>query len=270
MRRLHPWLESPFILKSVALTVAGAHPQFTHMQRFIFPLTIFLAAASLCAQGAATPVPAGELFGWWAARTNVIQSRQPNWAVPLVTTYTGLFQVVRTDIVRQTTPALTQTWNLDNSKGVNLILSNWTEVAVDLPPFIRHNSAAADGFGDMSFLGKVRLVSGNAQHGDYVVSVFALATIPTGSYKNGSTDATIAPNLGIGKGFGRFDVQSTLGATLPSTNQPSPSLAIPLPGTPPRNTTPASSSGPRSKATPSSSKGARMTARHRSFSPPAS
>jgi hypothetical protein len=193
------------------------------MQRFIFPLTIFLATASLCAQGAATPAPAGDLYGWWAARTNVIQSRQPNWAVPLVTTYTGLFQVVRTDIVRQTTPALTQTWNLDNSKGVNLILSNWTEVAVDLPPFIRHNSTAADGFGDMSFLGKVRLVSGNAQHGDYVVSVFALATIPTGSYKNGSTDATIAPNLGIGKGFGRFDVQSTLGATLP-VHQPAISV----------------------------------------------
>jgi hypothetical protein len=180
-------------------------------------ILIQLASASMYAQGGSTDAPGG-FYSHWAARTNAIQSKQPAWAVPLVTTYTGLFQVVRTDIVRQIAPARTSTWNYDNSKGVNLIPWNRTELVVDLPPYIQHNSTAKDGAGDMSFLGKYRIASGNAQHGTYTVSAWVLATIPTGSYKNGSTDASVAPSLGAGKGIGAIDVQSTLGATLPTGN----------------------------------------------------
>jgi hypothetical protein len=186
------------------------------MRRLIFSLFILLASADMYAQSGLTSAAPGGFYSWWSERTSAAQSKQPSWAVPLVTTYTGLFQVVRTDILRQTTPALTHTWNFDNSKGVNVILTGKTEVAIDLPPYIEHNSTAKDGAGDMSFLGKYRIASGNAQHGSYTLSAFALATIPTGSYKNGSTDASIAPTLGAGKGFGPFDVQSTLGATLPT------------------------------------------------------
>src|SRR5437588_11682231 len=42
-------------------------------------------------------------------------------------------------------------------------------------------------------------------------------TLPTGQYKNGSLAATISPTLCAGKGFGKFDVQSTLGAVLPAS-----------------------------------------------------
>jgi hypothetical protein len=48
-----------------------------------------------------------------------------------------------------------------------------------------------------------------------VLSTYLSSTIPTGSYKNGSLDATVSPNVALGKGFGWFDVQSTLGASLP-------------------------------------------------------
>ncbi len=190
------------------------------------PLSLFflLATAGVYAQSGSADAAAGGFYSRWEARTNAIQSKQPAWAVPLVTTYTGLFQVVRTDIVRQVTPALTNTWNIDNSKGVNLIASNRTEIAFNLPPYIKHNSTAVDGFGDLSFLGKYRIASGNAQHGCYTLSAWVMATVPTGSAKNGSTDASVAPNLGAGKGFGRFDVQSTIGATLP-TGKPATTTA---------------------------------------------
>ncbi len=186
------------------------------MKRLPLSLFLLLISASLQAQSDPASAASGGFYNRWAARTNAIQAKQPGWAVPLVTTYTGLFQVVRTDILRQVAPALTTTWNFDNSKGVNLILCDRAEVAVDLPPYIQHNSKAKDGAGDLSFLGKIRIASGNAQHGSYTLSAFALATIPTGSYKNGSTDSSVAPTLGAGKGFGNFDVQSTLGATLPT------------------------------------------------------
>jgi len=186
------------------------------MRKLPLSLLFLLISANVYAQAGTVSAPQDGFYSRWEARTNAIQSKQPPWAVPLVTTYTGLFQVVRTDIVHQVTPALTSTWNFDNSKGVNLIASNRTEIAFNLPPYIKHNSKAVDGFGDLSFLGKYRIASGNAQHGCYTLSAWVVATVPTGSAKNGSTDASIAPTLGTGKGFGRFDVQSTLGATLPT------------------------------------------------------
>lgn len=39
-----------------------------------------------------------------------------------------------------------------------------------------------------------------------------------GSYKNGSTDASLNPTINGGKGWGRFDVIANLGATLPTGN----------------------------------------------------
>jgi hypothetical protein len=190
------------------------------MRKLPLSLLILLATANSYAQGgAANSAPSG-FCSKWSARTSAIQSKQPAWAVPLVTTYTGLFQVLRTDFVRQITPARTDTWNLDNSKAVNFIPWNNTEFAIDLPPFIKHNlappAANKDGFGDFSFLAKYRIASGNATHGTYTLSAYALTTIPTGSYKNGSANASIQPNLAAGKGFGNFDVQSTIGATLPT------------------------------------------------------
>ncbi len=182
------------------------------------PLSLFflLTTANLIAQDGSASAASGGFFHHWQARASATQAKQPSWAVPLVTTTTGLIQVARTDMVRQIAPALTTTWNLDNSKGLNLVPWARTELAFNLPPYIEHNSTAKDGAGDVSFLGKYRLLSGNAQHGSYTLSAWVLATIPTGSYKNGSTDSSVAPTVGGGKGIGRFDVQSTLGATLPS------------------------------------------------------
>ena len=175
-------------------------------------LLFLLVSASAYAQQTADP---GNFYARFSAHTNAIQSKQPNWPPPLVTTYTGLFQVVRTDFLRQITPAHTDTWNIDGSKCVSFIPFNRTEFDINLPPYIFHNTPAAkDGWGDMSFLGKFRVASGNQQHGHYVISVYALATVPTGQYKNGSTDASIAPNLAVGKGFGPLAIQTTAGTTL--------------------------------------------------------
>jgi hypothetical protein len=178
-------------------------------------LLSLLVSASVVAPGLSAQSDPGNFYSRFSAQTNDIQSKQPNWPPPLVTTYTGLFQVVRGDFLRQITPTHTDTWNVGNSKGVSFIPFNRTEIDVNLPSYIFHNTTAAkDGAGDMSFLGKFRIASGNETHGHYVISVFALATLPTGSYKNGSTDASIAPSLAVGKGFGPLAIQTTAGTTL--------------------------------------------------------
>lgn len=186
-------------------------------------LLLLLASASLCAQDApvtatsAAPAP-GNFYARWSAQTNAIQSKQPAWPPPLATTYVELFQVVRVDFLRQIAPKGTYTWNIDNSKCVSFITPGNLEFDIDLPPYIKHNTTAVDGWGDFSFLAKYRIASGNARHGTYALSVWALTTVPTGQAKNGSTNASVQPNLGFGKGFGNFDVQSTIGATLPTGN----------------------------------------------------
>lgn len=179
----------------------------------IFRSTL-LAASTLAA---VSPLFAQQNFAArWEQRASQTQARQPAWAPPLVTTYVGLIQVARTDFIRQTAINGVQTWNLDGSKGLRLIPLANTEVDVNLPGYFEHSTPAVpNGAGDMSFAIKYRLLAGGAGHGNYVMSAFLSSTIPTGSYKNGSPDATVSPNVAVGKGYGPFDVQSMIGASLP-------------------------------------------------------
>lgn len=168
-------------------------------------------ALPLCAQD--------NFFEKWEARASKTQSQQPSWSVPLVAPYPMLVQVFRADFVRQITPSRTSTWNYGFSRGLNLIPGFNSEFDVYYPPYIQHNSPTAkDGFGDVGFLYKYRILSANEKRGNYMLSAQVNATIPTGSYSNGSTDASVNPALLAGKGFGRFDVISTLSGTLPTEN----------------------------------------------------
>jgi len=170
---------------------------------------IFVAAVSAHAQN--------NFFARWEARTSATQAKQPAWTPPLVTTFVPLIQVYRGDFTRQIGPTHATTWNYDGSKGLNLIPWAKTEFDINLPPLLTHSSpATVDGAGDASFLAKYRIAAGNGHHGNYAISAFTGATIPTGSYRNGSTDATVSPGMGFGKGFGNFNLQSTLSAALPT------------------------------------------------------
>ena len=173
-------------------------------KRIALFLCALLPPAALSAQD--------NFFEKWEARTTATQSKQPAWTPPLATTYVGLIQVARTDFLRQISPTHTTTWNFDGSKGLCLIPWANTEIDINLPPYLQHSTPTpVDGAGDMSFLVKYRLMTGNLEHGNYVWSVGLPFTIPTGSYKNGTAVSTITPTLAAGKGFGKFDVQSALG-----------------------------------------------------------
>jgi hypothetical protein len=181
---------------------------------------VVVVCAALAMAGCCIPVAAQDgasaFFTNWEDRVRTTLAEQPSWPIPLVTASSGLLQVARTDFVRQIAPAGTDTWNYDNSKGINVVPWYRVEFEALAPPYIQHNSKAEDGFGDFSMLLKYRLAAGNKAHGDYSLSFSVAGALPTGSYKNGSLAATIAPTLCAGKGFGRFDVQSTVGAVLPA------------------------------------------------------
>ena len=152
------------------------------------------------------------------ARATATQSLQPKCMVPVVSPYPMLIQVFRSDFTRQISTTHVTTWNLGTSRGLNLIPFARTEFDILVPPFFEHSDKTPDGFGDFSFAGKYRILSANEKKGDYLLSATVTTALPTGSYKNGATNATITPVITDGKGFGKFDAIVAIGSALPTGN----------------------------------------------------
>lgn len=173
----------------------------------------------LCSLLPSTVLAQTGFFHSWEDRVRATSAKQPAWVVPVVGSSSTIVQLVRTDILRQYTSTHTLTWNYDNGKGVNFIPFARTEFDIDLPPYIQHNTPkVTDGAGDFSFIMKYRPFAANEKHGNYSTLAQVAFSVPTGSYKNGVAASTITPTVAAGKGIGRFDVQSSLGAVLPTSS----------------------------------------------------
>jgi len=158
----------------------------------------------------------GGYFADWFNRVDKTQAEQPHWITPLATTTPRLEEEFRYDRLWQVNSKGVTTDNYDGGKGLELIPFEKVEVIFNLPPYLAHNTPAVhDGFGDVAFLVKYRLLSSNEEGGNYVLTAFLGWSIPTGSYTNGSLHAVITPTIAYGKGFGHFDVQGTFGVGLP-------------------------------------------------------
>jgi hypothetical protein len=156
------------------------------------------------------------IFANCEQRVKVTSTEQPAWPVPVVAPSSGIVQLARFDFVHQYTSAHTLTETYGNGKGFNFIPFYRTEVDVNLPPLIEHNNPkVVDGAGDFSMILKYRLFAGNAQHHNYSISGQVQGVGTTGSYKNGTLRNQLNPTLIAGKGFGRFDIQSSIGGVLP-------------------------------------------------------
>ncbi len=155
-------------------------------------------------------------FSSWFDRVSRTQAEQPHWITPLATTTPRLEQEVRYDQLWQVNSKGVTTDNFDGGKGLELIPLRSVEVIFNAPPYLEHNNPAVhDGFGDVAFLVKYRMLSANEEHGNYILTAFLGWSLPTGSHSNGALHAIITPTLAYGKGFGNFDVQGTFGVGLP-------------------------------------------------------
>lgn len=176
---------------------------------------IFFLLATTSAALAQDGSPDGSYFGTWFDRVSRTQAEQPHWITPLFTTTPRLEEEVRYDVGWENTSTGNLT-NYGSGKGLEFIPSEHTEIIVSPPPYFAHrNPTPLDGFGDTSFLLKYRFLAGNEEAGNYIVTAFLGGSIPTGSHSNGVENAVVTPTLALGKGWGAFDVQSTLGVALP-------------------------------------------------------
>lgn len=177
---------------------------------------LLLAVVAVAAQAFAQSSSSEEsYFGSWFDRVSRTQAEQPHWITPMFTTTPRLEEEFRYDVGWQNTTAGNVT-NYGGGKGLEFIPSEHVEIIVSPPPYLaRQNPTQMDGFGDTSFLLKYRFAAGNEEAGNYIVTAFLGGSIPTGSYANGAENAVVTPTIALGKGWGAFDVQGTLGIAVP-------------------------------------------------------
>jgi hypothetical protein len=158
----------------------------------------------------------GEYFSNWFNRVDQTQAAQPHWITPLATTTPRLEEEFRWDQLWQPNAKGVTTDNWDGGKGLELIPYQKVEVILNTPPYIEHhNPSVHDGFGDVAFLVKYRLLVQNEESGNYILTAFLGWSLPTGDHTNGALHAVITPTIAYGKGLRDFDVQGTFGIGLP-------------------------------------------------------
>lgn len=151
-------------------------------------------------------------FANWFERVNKTQAEQPHWITPLFTTTPRLEEEFRSDVLWTPTTG-GENLNYGNGKGLELIPTEHTEIILGVPPY-QVPVKGADGFGNIPLTLKYRFLTGNEEHGNYIVTAFLAGSIPYGQYA--SSYGSITPTIAFGKGFHNFDFQSTLGWTIPT------------------------------------------------------
>lgn len=177
----------------------------------------YAALLLLVAVSLATRAPAQDFVSRWLDLATQTQSEQPAWATPLVTSSAKLDQRFRYDAIHSQA-STGDLWNFGNNKGIDLVVAPHTEVIIAPPPFLAHdNPKIKDGFGDCSFQLKYRLRSRKEHNGNYIITAWVNAAVPTGSYRNGAVAPVITPTLAAGKGWwnSRVVVQNTLAVGVP-------------------------------------------------------
>jgi hypothetical protein len=155
------------------------------------------------------------LYRSWRRMTDQAEASQPDWLSPLATTSGRIKDEFRYDMWLQSTPMGRTISTFGGGKGLEFIAAPRVQLLLGVPSYIDHSAAPPDGFGDLPLMLKFRVASANKSEGNYLVTFLLSVTTPTASRPNGTGDAVLTPTLALGKGWGRFDVQSTFGANLP-------------------------------------------------------
>jgi hypothetical protein len=156
-------------------------------------------------------------FRAWLDLADHVQATQPDWLSPLATTSGRLKQEFRYDIWDQPASSGNRSYQFGGNKGLEVITSSRTQILVGVPTYtLVSSNGPPGGFGDLPLMLKFRISSAERTEGNYLVTFLLAATAPTGSHRYGAGEAVVTPTMAFGKGWGRFDVQSTLGVNLPA------------------------------------------------------
>lgn len=141
---------------------------------------------------------------------------QPSWMGPLSQPDARLAQAVRVSVSDARFPTA-QTISYGNNHGISLLTGTHLQVDLDPPSFFRnHSSTLHDGFGNAGTQVKWRIVSGNAEHGNFAVSALVYHAFAPRVEQNQMLTSFYVPAVVVGKGMGRFALLSEVGGVLPT------------------------------------------------------
>jgi len=149
------------------------------------------------------------------------QASQPRWISPLFTTTPRLNERFRYDFSFQARTGDVDLANYGSSKGLELIFTDHVAVTFGIPAYLVRAAprGTLSGWADETFQMKYRFASAAEGSGNYVFSAFFGASVPTGSDAFTAKVPIYTPTLAFGKGWGSreegFDIQSTLGVSVP-------------------------------------------------------
>ena len=169
-----------------------------------------------------------DILAAWRRDVAEATATQPHWASPITTTTPLLKERVRFDFDVENSGNGTTTDVIDGGKGVDFIVSPTNEIQLAAPPYyvrsgvagvgVKNKGAIAPlaGWNDWTFLRvEQRLAASPETAGNYVVTTWLQVQAPTGIARLTSTAWQLVPTIAFGKGFGDFEVQSTVGASIP-------------------------------------------------------
>jgi len=158
-------------------------------------------------------------FSRWLERTSMTRANQPDSLPPLVTATANLQEGVIYDISREIPKNGIPLVIAGSNRGIQFIPFGALQITFAATPYEFHNNTHVNnGFGDTQFSFKYRLASSDIEHKDFAISIATGVTVPTGSYPNGQQSGTLIPTVLGEKGWGPFNVQSTIGIQIPVSN----------------------------------------------------
>jgi hypothetical protein len=206
-------------LVPLTLTAANAEPQQASVSADITAQALTPAPEPQSYETGPSGVAA--YFLDWFNRVDRTQAEQPHWMTPLVTVTPRLEEEIRYDQYWEHANNDSNLMVFDSGKGLELIPDETNEILLNFPPYQqREAKKSVVGWADWPFLTiKQRLLSANEQNGNYSVTAFLGFQAPTGITAFTTNAWLITPTIAGGKGWGDFDVQSTLGFPIPTNHE---------------------------------------------------
>ena len=170
-----------------------------------------------------------DCFSLWFDRVDLAKATQPDWPSPLATTVVILKEALRYDISQQSLRDGHTLTSFGSGHGLEFIPATNMQLIVGLPAYvIEDTSPEKTGFADQTFLVKYRLRSGNTNNGNYILTAMLGLAVPNGSSAYTTHHFIFTPKAGFGKGWGRFDIQSNLGVSVPDNEAGRSRLGTPI------------------------------------------
>ena len=143
---------------------------------------------------------------------------EPSWMGPLTHSDARIAQGLKVSVANMDYPP-GHPIVYGNNHGVALLAARRYQFDFNPPSYFRnHSSTEKDGFGNAAVQAKYRIASGNAEHGNFVVTAILLHGFGARATENQFFSAYYIPTLAAGKAYKRFAVISTLGGVLPTKN----------------------------------------------------